>query len=164
MPKFVHNLFLIYLPKILFIKTIDEEEKTELELKSLSLLDSGVSAIKNLSSIYENSNIFKYGEYGLVVKPLKKKKPKEKQPNKFKKLITENIYYLNEIINSMENDFNCKKVIQQWRLLAFVLDRVVFLIFGSAFLIGTFYIFLQAPSLYYDRIKAENNICFTDDE
>jgi len=114
------------------MKTIDEEETTESELKRLSLLTSSYDSMKKLSSIYS--------------RPLKK-------------LITENIFYLNEIINFMENDFNAKKIIQQWRLLAFVLDRVVFLLFGSAFLIGTFYIFLQAPSLYYTRVLSDNYIC-----
>ncbi len=163
------NIFLIYLPKLLFMKTIDEEETTESELKRLSLLTSSYDSMKKLSSIYEKTSSFFKNSYDLhhqlkqteldkkKVATVKKKKIKLSRP--LKKLITENIFYLNEIINFMENDFNAKKIIQQWRLLAFVLDRVVFLLFGSAFLIGTFYIFLQAPSLYYTRVLSDNYIC-----
>jgi len=165
------NIFLIFLPKLLCMKTIEEEEKTESELKRLSLLTSSYDSMKKLSIIYEktgsffqtSSKLYNNSDNNQFINNKNNKKVKKKNKIKLskplKKLISENIFYLNEIINFMEHDFNAKKIIQQWRLLAFVLDRVVFLIFGSAFLIGTFYIFLQAPSLYYTRILSDNYIC-----
>ena len=43
------------------------------------------------------------------------------------------------------------KIMQEWKLLAMVLDRLVLYLFGSAFLFGTMFIFLQAPSLYQNQ-------------
>jgi hypothetical protein len=176
MPRIIHDIFLIYLPKLLFMKTIIEEEKTVTELKRLSLLDSGVNSIKKLSTIYETSLTLNKDPVHLLprnqkpflldMKKLKfNKENKRAKTNKSHQLIKENIFYLTEIIRFLENDHKDKMVIQQWRLLANILDQVTFLIFGSAFLIGTLYIFLQAPSLYYGQFsRSESNICVVSDE
>ena len=176
MPRIIHNIFLIYLPKLLFMKTIIQEENTVTELKRLSLLDSSMSSIKKLSTIYETSLTLSKDPVRLLPRNQKpillnarkltynKEKKGEKQ-NKVHQLIKENIFYLTEIIAFLENDHKDKMVIQQWRLLANILDQVTFLLFGSAFLIGTLYIFLQAPSLYYGQFsRSESNICVVSDE
>lgn len=125
MPKIIHNIFLIYLPRLLCIKTIDEEEKSELVLKRLSVMDSGFSTIKNLSSMYEQASSYNekdsFNIFPLKIKPkhpkAKKTKPVKKvQCKKFQELVLENIFYLNEIINFMQNDSKGKKVISKINL------------------------------------------------
>ena len=39
------------------------------------------------------------------------------------------------------------KVMLEWKYLAMIADRLFFYIFGSAFIIGTFYIFMDHPRL-----------------
>lgn len=182
MPRIIHNVFLIYLPKLLLMKTIEEEERTVTELKRRSLLDTGLESIKKLSTIYETSltlnkdpvRLLPHNEKPILINIKKvayissssnNREKRLAKPNKFQILIKENIFYLTEIINFLENDHKDKMVIQQWRLLANILDQVTFLLFGSAFLIGTLYIFLQAPSLYYGQFnRSETNICVVSDE
>ena len=42
-------------------------------------------------------------------------------------------------------------MIEDWKFVAMVLDRVFFLVFTSASLIGTFSVLLQAPTIYDNR-------------
>ncbi len=73
---------------MLCMNTIEEEEKTELRLKRLSIMDSSLSAMKNLSIIYDKISSYNEKEpfdmYPPKIKQKKKKKP-------VKKLVKHNI-------------------------------------------------------------------------
>ena len=43
------------------------------------------------------------------------------------------------------------QIMEDWKFVAMVLDRMFFLVFTSASLIGTFSVLLQAPTIYDDR-------------
>jgi hypothetical protein len=44
---------------------------------------------------------------------------------------------------------------EEWKYLAMVIDRLLFYIFSSAFLFGTFYIFMDHPRLFDFRIPIQ---------
>jgi hypothetical protein len=64
------------------------------------------------------------------------------------KLAALNLKYVSEIADFMKSDYNMSMLTHEWKLLALVLDRLMFCIFCFAFVFGTFFIFLQSPTLY----------------
>lgn len=52
----------------------------------------------------------------------------------------------------------CFQVIEDWKYVAMVLDRLFLWIFTVAVLVGTAGIILQAPSLYDDRMPIDRDI------
>ncbi|XP_023236992.1 acetylcholine receptor subunit alpha-like 1 [Centruroides sculpturatus] len=62
---------------------------------------------------------------------------------------TESVMYIAEYIRK---DDEAQSVIEDWKYIAMVLDRLFLWIFTLACIVGTFGIVLQAPSLYDDRM------------
>jgi nicotinic acetylcholine receptor, invertebrate len=59
-----------------------------------------------------------------------------------------NIKYLN---NRMKKDNLDLEIIEDWKFVSMVVDRMLLLVFGVTFFVGTVGILMQAPSIYDKR-------------
>jgi nicotinic acetylcholine receptor, invertebrate len=208
MPNIIRKIFLIYLPRLLLLNNINDEESNErrsrmgkrrrdaisMSKNNKSNKRAALSSTKNESHVevnylsnYKAKNAQLLTKNALLMREAKfrnecdnnnvlviiekesspiftikkrqnkidfewtqKKKSKPNQLiNQFHfKLSTLNLKYVTEIADFMKSDYNMRMLIHEWKLLALVLDRLMFCIFCFAFIFGTFFIFLQSPTLY----------------
>ena len=133
MPHYIKSFFLNYLPKLLMLNTWDEEERNLNNMIRQKLINSSLSSIKSLKTVYdynknaiftksidehENFNTSK----GLILienqsdhtlpktKKLKNTKYLHLCDARIENLIIQNINYLNEIVEFMKYDYKAKKV------------------------------------------------------
>jgi len=60
-------------------------------------------------------------------------------------LLLQNVEKIFLISDLIKQESDKRKVMLEWKYLAMIVDRLFFYLFGSAFIIGTFYIFLDHP-------------------
>ncbi|CAF4012444.1 unnamed protein product [Adineta steineri] len=118
MPSWLRNTLLIYLPKLLF-------------MKRPSLPTKYVHIREQLNSIHPHQFLL----YQF----------KDKQRKHLVKIISNHIAY---IVRQIENEKNEKEIIEEWRFIALILDRLFLIIFVSITLIGTIESLFNTPSLY----------------
>ncbi len=63
-------------------------------------------------------------------------------------LLLQNIEKIFLISDLIKQESDKKKIMLEWKYLAMIVDRLFFYLFGIAFIIGTFYIFLDHPRVY----------------
>jgi hypothetical protein len=80
-------------------------------------------------------------------KSSKKVKKEPVYPESIMKALT-NIKYLN---NRMKKDNLDLEIIEDWKFVSMVVDRMLLLVFGVTFFVGTVGILMQAPSIYDKR-------------
>jgi hypothetical protein len=180
-----HKIFLVYLPKLLFMGNVYESKLvTKMEKKQKQLLKKSLNSVKSLERLYHRSDSLtkrvalheprliyeneKLNEsfaidrtsplFGIKRKIIYAKNEKHRA---LQKLIVENIGYLNNITYRLLRDFESKKVRIEWEALADVLDRLFLVLFALALAIGcAFIIFAQTPFLNYTAYTEEKmKIC-----
>ncbi|CAF1445431.1 unnamed protein product [Adineta steineri] len=118
MPYWLRNTLLIHLPKLLFM------ERPSMPTKYVHIREQ-------LHSIHRHQRLlYKF---------------KDKQRKQLVKITSNHIAY---ILQQIENEKNEKEIIEEWRFIALILDRLFLIIFVSVTLIGTIESLLNTPSLY----------------
>ncbi|VDK83252.1 unnamed protein product [Cylicostephanus goldi] len=158
MPKWVKVVFLNWLPKILFMRRVEERNNSKKSVtlnKDLGRVSPAISFDKLAPSILEltslegkiplNYHVHRFSNDAPVDERIQKL---YKSPQGISFTVVqafENIIYIAELLKSNERD---DKVDEDWNFVAMVLDRLFLFIFAGACFSGTMMILLQAPTLY----------------
>ncbi|CAF2512317.1 unnamed protein product [Rotaria sp. Silwood2] len=121
MSPLIRKLLLVYLPKILFM------ERPPIPPRYVYVKSKSSEDIDNQSTTFPWKN---------------------DQRRHIARITADHIAYIAEQIENAQNE---KEIVEEWRFIALIFDRLFLVIFVSVSLIGTLASLLKAPSLYKSR-------------
>ena len=111
MPNLIRKIFLIYIPKLLKLDIIKNEQKYLATLKSKKILQSSLKCIKSLEYISHSSFVFAQDSRVSGKKNMLILIAQNKLNKKHKMLIAKNLNHLKKIAAKVKSDYCSKKVI-----------------------------------------------------
>ena len=143
MSKWVKKVFLIWLPKLLFMRRpLDVNEESFRQVKH-----NKTSAREQIMINYHEHRVSRDLTRTLANAPIDERIQKLYYSPPVVKAF-ENICFIAELLKKKDRD---DKVDEDWKFVAMVFDRLFLIIFSVACFVSTLWILLQAPTLFDDR-------------